>query len=426
MCFVLQVLVAMGFFIPLAEIGGRALGGLRQLSWFALSWGVTGVASHVLCHVLIFFVLSPPLTLGYSSSTSNALNLTSFATAPSSSGTSGTTPLYSRLFWIVLTTGTFIAVPIVANVVLLVYKAFDGDHFTDISSSWSVKVAVSGQLLVWCWFVLLCHYNLFIGVWSIAVYVVLLCGGLFVVSVLFPGIGLSEQLNQTCWGNGRHLLTVAMALIPFIPLVVQLAPLLIATTTTSPTSSTSTAATSTASTSSSRGGGSDQAYTAFVTSACVVNLMHWIWGNGLVAIITLLRETSTVWCTPTIFPVYGWDASLGEQGQLIEKNSGLAHCFVALGEIVVLCLLGTFFAYPVHFYGTFMLYCCVSVLSMLYFYVSVFMCRCFFVGVLDVCAMVVWSDSQYCTFLCSVKIKMIKNQQWSKICLVKNNNGQKQ
>ena len=352
---VVQVLVAMGFFIPLAEIGGRALGGLRQLSWFALSWGVTGVASHVLCHVLIFFVLSPPLTLGYSSSTSNALNLTSFATAPSSSGTSGTTPLYSRLFWIVLTTGTFIAVPIVVNVVLLVYKAFDGDHFTDISSSWSVKVAVSGQLLVWCWFVLLCHYNLFIGVWSIAVYVVLLCGGLFVVSVLFPGIGLSEQLNQTCWGNGRHLLTVAMALIPFIPLVVQLAPLLIATTTTSPTSSTSATSTSATSTSSSRGGGSDQAYTAFVTSACVVNLMHWIWGNGLVAIITLLRETSTVWCTPTIFPVYGWDASLGEQGQLIEKNSGLAHCFVALGEIVVLCLLGTFFAYPVHFYGTFML-----------------------------------------------------------------------
>jgi hypothetical protein len=49
-----------------------------------------------------------------------------------------------------------------------------------------------------------------------------------------------------------------------------------------------------------------------------------------------------------------------------------------------------------------------------------------FVGVLDVCAMVVWSDSQYCTFLSSVKIKMIKNQQWSKICLVKNNNGQKQ
>ena len=41
---------------------------------------------------------------------------------------------------------------------------------------------------------------------------------------------------------------------------------------------------------------------------------------------------------------------MGEHGQLIEKNSGLAHCFVALGEIVVLCLLGTFFAYPVHFY----------------------------------------------------------------------------
>jgi len=374
--FVVQVLVAMGFFIPLAEIGGRALGGLRQLSWFALSWGVTGVASHVLCHVLIFFVISPPLTLGYSSSTSNALNLTSFATAPSSSGTSGTTPRYSRLFWIVLTTGTFIAVPIVVNVVLLVYKAFDGDHFTDISSSWSVKVAVSGQLLVWCWFVLLCHYNLFIGVWSIAVYVVLLCGGLFVVSLLFPGIGLSEQLNQTCWGNGRHLLTVAMALIPFIPLVVQLAPLLIATTTTSSTSSTSAT-----STSSSRGGGSDQAYTAFVTSACVVNLMHWIWGNGLVAIITLLRETSTVWCTPTIFPVYGWDASLGEQGQLIEKNSGLAHCFVALGEIVVLCLLGTFFAYPVHFYGTFMLYCCVSVLCFGAFYV-VLLCFGIYVSML--------------------------------------------
>jgi hypothetical protein len=180
-------------------------------------------------------------------------------------------------------------------------------------------------------------------------------------------------------------LTVAMALIPFSPLVVQLAPLLIATTTTSPTSSTSATSatsTSTTSTSTSRGGGSDQAYTAFVTSACVVNLMHWIWGNGLVAIITLLRETSNVWCTPTIFPVYGWDASLGEQGQLIEKNSGLAHCFVALGEIVVLCLLGTFFAYPVHFYGTFMLYCYVSVLSMLYFYVSVFMCRCFLWGYL--------------------------------------------
>ena len=48
-------------------------------------------------------------------------------------------------------------------------------------------------------------------------------------------------------------------------------------------------------------------------------------------------------------------SSKSKAQKLIEKNSGLAHCFVALGEIVVLCLLGTFFAYPVHFYGTFML-----------------------------------------------------------------------
>ena len=44
--------------------------------------------------------------------------------------------------------------------------------------------------------------------------------------------------------------------------------------------------------------------------------------NGLLTVINLIRPSSDVWCSPTIFPVYGWDPSLGEHGQLIEKNKG--------------------------------------------------------------------------------------------------------
>jgi hypothetical protein len=78
--------------------------------------------------------------------------------------------------------------------------------------------------------------------------------------------------------------------------------------------------------------------------------MHWIWGNGILSVVSLLRETSDVWCTSTVFPVYSWDPSLGEHGQLIENNGGLAHCFAALGEIILLCLIGSLVGLPSHFY----------------------------------------------------------------------------
>ena len=66
----------------------------------------------------------------------------------------------------------------------------------------------------------------------------------------------------------------------------------------------------------------EQYLSALVTAVVAINLVHWIWGNGLLTVINLIRPSSDVWCSPTIFPVYGWDPSLGEHGQLIEKNKG--------------------------------------------------------------------------------------------------------
>ena len=329
----LLVLVVMGSFIPLVEIGGRGIIDLRQLSWFGLSWGFVSAASHVASHALVFFIVSPPLTVGYIGDISKKHGPPPFQ--------------LTRMSWIVILTGTFIIFPLLVHVGVLIVKVMDSD-VTLQSTRWSLWIATSMQVLVWCWFVLLCVYDVYAGLWTIAIYSVVVCGVVFLVSILVPEMGIDQSVSRMCCGKGKRIVTMVMAVIPLIPLVVQL---IMSSSTGNVSSSNSRRLAHPNSTVSSDVVSTDSTYSTFVTAAVAINLVHWIWGNAAVSTISLLQQGSNVWCTPTIFPVYGWDASLGEHGQLTEKNSGLAHCFAALGEVVLLCLLGTFFAYPVHFYA---------------------------------------------------------------------------
>ena len=102
----LLVLVVLGSFIPLAEMGGRAVDDLRRLSWFGLSWGVVACCAHVGSHALVLFVISPPLTIGYISADSVGEGAAPTRRPPCQ---------MEHFFWIVLLTGTFIAVPTVVH-----------------------------------------------------------------------------------------------------------------------------------------------------------------------------------------------------------------------------------------------------------------------------------------------------------------------
>ena len=166
-------------------------------------------------------------------------------------------------------------------------------------------------------------------------------------SFIAPELNIKRRVRSQCFGHGQKIVTFILIMIPFIPLIVQLI-ITISTNNnnvnlnikqqqntqsnfingTNTTNSTSTNSTSTSITGASGTGASgtmkenEQYLSALVTAVVAINLVHWIWGNGLLTVINLIRPSSDVWCSPTIFPVYGWDPSLGEHGQLIEKNKG--------------------------------------------------------------------------------------------------------
>ena len=127
------------------------------------------------------------------------------------------------------------------------------------------------------------------------IYFVSVGSSLLLASVLFPELQLEKKIR--CFGYGEKILKIIMAIIPFFPLGIALVEYGL------------------------EGKGVFEVdYTSFLTIGVAITLMHWIWGNGILSVVRLLRESSDVWCTSTIFPVYSWDPAHGEHGQLIESN----------------------------------------------------------------------------------------------------------
>lgn len=62
------------------------------------------------------------------------------------------------------------------------------------------------------------------------------------------------------------------------------------------------------------------------------NLMHLLWGHGMVDLLCALDPQHELWCSLYIIPAFDWNASDGECGRLTQRNAGLLHVCVAFGE----------------------------------------------------------------------------------------------
>ena len=99
-------------------------------------------------------------------------------------------------------------------------RVFLDGHLNSTSAQWSLKIAAFAQILLWCWFLLLCFYNLHGGLWAVTIYFVSVGSSLLLASVLFPGLQLEKKIR--CFGYGEKILKIIMAIIPFFPLGIAL------------------------------------------------------------------------------------------------------------------------------------------------------------------------------------------------------------
>lgn len=356
----------LGFVIPIVEMGGRAISTTKQLSRFAFAWLMTAIIAHISAHILMIVVV----ILNLKRNSSNSESTITFNSTDDLFKTSAGFK-YNIFFWVVSLSGTFIVIPSILVAVLVIVRIFELGLFTshtnyDIYMSNLHKRAKSeifvmvsmiarSQFIVILWMILLCIYTPSIGSWTIAVYIIFACAVVHISTYMLPN-GIFVQSTQTknisanapknplvlfgslyfcsrkCNLRSRagNIGAIVVALIPLIPLVVSI---IFETRNHNNLP------------------GSLNIYGPIISAVITVNLMHWIWGRGLYTVISLMRNDVDLWCTPTIFPVYMWDASKGEHGELIESNAGLIHAFVAIGEIILVCLLGIVFAKPQQFYA---------------------------------------------------------------------------
>ncbi len=355
----LFVVEIMGAFIPLAEMGGRALDRFADLSKFARSWLVAGVLAHLGAHILVIAVVAPPLTSDLEDA---PFVLGSFGEdGHRYNEGSGPDGKLSAFLWVVILTGTFSMIPVALVIVLMVVRIMDSSSVRHSnvetgmpvsttaarSISTLIEVAANSQIVVVLWLILLCCYHPTAGLWTVAIYLVVVCAVCLVGTLIDPTLANDPDVSFFCGRRARRAITAIMALVPLVPLVIQI--MVSVHSSSEPSSSSSglsVAGETSTSSSETMHFVDDGVYNAIMSAAAAVNLMHWIWGRGLFAVLQLVRQDSHIWCTPTIFPVYDWDPSLGEHGQLREVNSGLTHAFAAFGEIVLACLAGVVFARP--------------------------------------------------------------------------------
>ena len=86
------------------------------------------------------------------------------------------------------------------------------------SISTLIEVAANSQIVVVLWLILLCCYHPTAGLWTVAIYLVVVCAVCLVGTLIDPTLANDPDVSFFCGRRARRAITAIMALVPLVPL----------------------------------------------------------------------------------------------------------------------------------------------------------------------------------------------------------------